>query len=146
MDKHKFSRILWVLLIGVTIILISQLVLAESTYLLNGAEISTINYSSEGVYRGRTSSAGAPAFYRVYANIRAWGSPPNALKDEKFHDCYHCTSTDSRVRVANIYAYTITRHIARREIGQTEYVGYTSMAGGAWSSYKCWSGNCLQVP
>jgi hypothetical protein len=131
---------LWgiVLLIFISgMLIVAQSVLAELSYLPDGAEINTY-HASGGVDRGYTKSTTGANHYRVKAHIRAWGDSPNPLKDETFHDCYNCLTTDDRVRVANIYPLTVTQHVSRKQITAAQYQGYTSDISG-YSTHSCWS-------
>lgn len=139
MNKIPLRVICVAFFLGFLFPVLTGAVLAEYTYLPSGAASET--YTDGGVWRGRTSSTTGVAHYRAFAHIRGWGGSDTILKDEKAHDCYHCLSTDDRVKVATLWNYGVTQHRSRRVIGDTEYAGYTSH-NGTKSSYGCWVAYC----
>lgn len=113
------------------------IVVAETSYLFDGAEISTY-HAGGGLDRGHTRSTSGVNHYRVKAHIRAWGGQPNPLKGENFHDCYNCLTTNNNVYVPDFYALTVTQHISRKLFTSTQYQGYTSDISG-YSTHTCWT-------
>lgn len=90
-------------------------------------------------WRAYTSSTFVQPY--IYVNLRAWGSPPNPLKDEQSNAKYNAAKTDT-VQVADIYPVESTQNLVNTPYNTITF--YTSGDewggnGGCFSSYSWWS-------
>ena len=135
MTHKKLMGILAVLFFTAVGVVISE------TYFLSGAKLTTeICISQSWCGSSETVSGTSPSkHHRLYANIRAWGSSPNPLKDERTVNCYNCSHSGDATVWTGYIADTVTRHIVRLTISDPEYVEYTSEGPGYTSTHSCWN-------
>jgi hypothetical protein len=117
------------------VVLSAGIVLAESRWV---GDVFGTTYHSSGQWKAYTSSSYLK--YWLYVNERAWGAPPNPLKDQRWSEHYWAYNSGTVSIWDGYFGYYASRHAFAASSGSSPTYFYTS-ASGCQSSYCWWSGS-----
>lgn len=132
LDKKRIATLIGLSLFTILLVSMAYTVVAE-TITVNGC--SAYTHLSGNTWNAQIHCS--QSRYYLESHIRAWGSPPNALKNEKREPSYNSPAHPISYLGNSWIAAYITRHKHKLSFSVPDDIYYTSDTGGA-SNQSCW--------